>query len=76
MSREEGRRPVLETTVRFLNSEDLKGGWESMDTWVELSQLLSGRLNLLFKGYMSGQGRDRVQLVNVSVQAELRGGGR
>ena len=33
VSREEGRRPVLETTVRFLNSEDLKGGWESMDTW-------------------------------------------
>lgn len=42
-----------------------------MDTWgFELSQLVSACMNLLLKGYRSGQGQGRVQLVNVIAQAE------
>lgn len=47
-----------------------------MDTWgFELSQLVSGCMSLLLKGYRSGQGQGRIQLVNVA-QDELKGDGR
>lgn len=47
-----------------------------MDTWgFELSQLISGFVSLLLKGYRSGQGQRKIQLGNVA-QAELRGGRR